>query len=80
METTVGPCGALSKSDLVRAKAFLHFGARDGEHVQSRAALRFVSLFHGGDDLRSHGHAEIGGDERGFEFFERRRVKLRANA
>ena len=54
----------------VRAKALLHFGTGNGEHVQSRAALCFVSLFHGGDDVRRHGHAEIGGDERGFEFFE----------
>ena len=67
----------LDQIGFVRAKALLHFGPRNGKHVQSRAALRFVSLFHGGDDVRRHGHAEIGGDERGFEFFKRCRDKLR---
>jgi len=60
----------------IRAKALLHLGTGNGKHVQSRAALRFVSLFHSGEDVRRHGHAEIGGNERGFEFFERCRAKL----
>ena len=46
------------------------------KHVQARAALGFVGLFDGGDDLRGHGQAEVGGDERGFQFLERRRVEF----
>ena len=42
----------------------------------ARRALRFVGLLDGGDDLRGDGHAEVGGDERGFEFLERSAVSF----
>ena len=55
---------------------FFHLRPGDGEDIQARTALGFVGVFHGRDDLRGHGQAEVGGDERGFEFFERRGVQL----
>ena len=39
-------------------------------------ALGFVGLLHGGHDLRGHGQAEVGGDERGFQFFQRSPVEF----
>ncbi len=43
-------------------------------------ALRFVGFLDRGDDLVRHGHAEVGGDERGFEFLERFAGRAWANA
>ena len=58
-------------SALFAERLFSISRARDGKKIQPRAALRFVSLFDGGHDLRGHRHAQVGGDERGFEFLER---------
>ena len=42
----------------------------DGEDVQAARPCDFVGLLDRRDDLRGHGHAEIGGDQRGFQFLE----------
>jgi hypothetical protein len=42
----------------------------DLEDSQPRAALCFIRLLHGLEDLVRHGGAEIGSEQRGFEFFE----------
>ena len=55
---------------------FFHFGAGDGKHVQILAALGFVGVLHSGDDLRGHGRAEVGGNQGGLEFIQRRRVQF----
>ena len=48
---------------LGRAEAFFHFGAGDGKNIQPGAALRFVGLFDGGENLGGHGRAQVGGDQ-----------------
>ena len=49
-------------------------------YVQPGCALGFVGFLYRGDDLRGHCHAEIGGDERGFDFFQRLGGRAWANA
>ena len=44
-------------------KAALNFRRGDGEDVEAAAALRFVGLLHGGENLLGHRHAEVGGEE-----------------
>ena len=70
------PAGRFAQLGLVRGQAFFHLAPRDGEHIQARAALRFVGLLDRADDLAGHGHAEVGGDQRGFQFLERRGVQF----
>ena len=71
IESTVNP-GSLWRAALFVARLFQPL-LRDGEDIHSAAALSFVSSLDSGDDLRGHGHAEIGADQRGFEFFDARR-------
>ncbi len=60
----------------IRAQALLHFGAGDGKHVRTGTALGFVGVLDGGHDLGGRAQAEIGGDERGFQFLERGGVEF----
>ncbi len=55
METTVKPAGWRRKSARGRGQALLDFGAGDGENIQAGAALGFVGMFDGGDDLGGRG-------------------------
>ena len=50
---------------------FFSFPPGGGKNLRGGFPLVFLGLFDGGDDLLGHGHAEIGGDEGGFEFFQR---------
>ena len=65
------------QSVFICRKTFFNFAARNRQKIQTRAALRFVIFFDGGNDLLRHRHAQIGGDERGFKFFNRVRRQFR---
>ena len=66
-----GSFGGAAQCRGVGGQGLLHFVAGDGEDVHACAALGFVALFYRSDDLMGHGEAEIGAEQRGFEFLER---------
>ena len=62
--------GFFAQRGWVRRKTLLDFATRDGEDIDTTAALCFVSRFHRGDDPVRCGDAEVRAEQRSFEFFE----------
>ena len=76
METTVSPSGSSAKLGLIGAQAVLHLRLRDLKDIRPGAALGLVGLLDCAENLAGHGHAQVGSNQRGFQFLERCGVSL----
>jgi hypothetical protein len=71
-----GLAGCLAQPGRLDRETVLDFALGNGEHIEAGGALRFVGFLHHRDNLRRHFHAEVGADERDFDFLQRGGVEL----